>query len=216
MWTWSRAYWLDWTDPEEYVTNRMFQVKEIVNSIFNSKTYILFRGGDDKGWLVDIGDIDPVDAFCEEKGLKIEGVFLTHGHFDHIYGLVSLLGKYPECEIYTTEYGKKSLASDRLNLSRYHETPISYDGNHVVVVHEGESLTLFAGEPQLVFHETPGHNPGCLTLTVGDLIFTGDAFIPGVAVNTQLPHADKVQAQQSVEKIMKLAEGKRILSGHQV
>lgn len=194
----------------------MIQIREIVNSIFTSKTYILFCEGEDKAWLVDIGDIEPVVAFLQEKKLMVEGVFLTHGHFDHIYGLPFLLEHYPECKVYITEFGKKSLASDKLNMSRYHEMPISYEGDNVVVVHEGDSMRLFEVEPMMQFYETPGHNPGCLTMVLGDMIFTGDAYIPGVGANTQLPHANKEQAQQSMERILELAEGKKILCGHLV
>lgn len=135
---------------------------------------------------------------------------------DHIYGLPELVKRYPQCKVYVTEYAKEGLASDKLNMSRYHETPVTYEGDNVVVVHEGGSMTLFEGEPQMVFYETPGHNPGCLTMVLGDMIFTGDAYIPGVGANTQLPHANKEQAQQSMERIIKHAEGKLILPGHKV
>lgn len=194
----------------------MIQVKEIVNSIFTSKTYILFCEGEDKAWLVDIGDIEPVVAFMQEKCLTVEGIFLTHAHFDHIYGLPELIKRFPQCKVYVTEYAKEGLASEKLNMSRYHETPVTYEGDNVVVVHEGESMSLFDGEPEMQFYETPGHNPGCLTMVVGDKVFTGDANIPGVGANTQLPHANKELAQQSMERILKLAEGKTILSGHLV
>lgn len=194
----------------------MIRIKDITNTIFTSKTYILSKKGDDKAWIVDIGDVEPVFAFLEEQHLTVVGVFITHGHFDHIYGLPSLLRLYSECKVYTTEFGKKSLASDKLNMSRYHETPITYEGDNIVVVHEGEKLKLFEEEPPIHFFETPGHNPGCLTMVLGDMIFTGDAYIPGVGANIQLPHANKVQAQQSMERILKLADGKTILSGHHV
>ena len=52
----------------------MIQIKQIVNSVFTSKTYILYREGDNKAWLVDIGDVEPVAAFIEENGLTLEGV----------------------------------------------------------------------------------------------------------------------------------------------
>lgn len=194
----------------------MIQIKEIVNSIFTSKTYILFCEGEDKAWLVDIGDIEPVVAFLQEKKLMVEGVFLTHGHFDHIYGLPSLIENYPNCRVYTTEFGKKSLASDKLNMSRYHEIPIIYEGDNVIVVHEDERMRLYDGEPLMELYETPGHNPGCLTMVLGDMVFTGDAYIIGVGANTQLPYANKEMAQQSLERILKLAEGKKIFSGHLV
>ena len=194
----------------------MIQIKEIVNSIFTSKTYILYCEGEDKAWLVDIGDIEPVVEFLQEKKLMVEGVFLTHGHFDHIYGLPSLMEHYPNCKVYTTDFGKKSLASDKLNLSKYHEMPVAFEGDNVVVVHEGESMRLFEEETPMLFYETPGHNPGCLSMVLGNMIFTGDAYIPGVGANTQLPHANKEQAQQSMERILKLVEGKTIYSGHKV
>ena len=123
---------------------------------------------------------------------------------------------YPQCKVYVTEYAKEGLASDKLNMSRYHETPVTYKGDNVVVMHEGESMRLSNNEPSMEFYETPGHNPGCLTMLLGDMIFTGDAFIPGVGANTQLPHANKEQVKESMERILKLAEERTILSGHQV
>lgn len=194
----------------------MIQLKEIVNSIFTSKTYIIYKEGESKSWFVDIGDVEPVVSFLEEKGLTVKGVFITHAHFDHIYGLPELIKHYPRCKIYVTEYAKEGLSSDKLNMSRYHDTPVTYKGDNVVVVHEEESMSLFDGEPEMQFFETPGHNPGCLTMVLGDMIFTGDAYIPGVGANTQLPHSNKEQAKQSMQRILKLAEGKTIYSGHKV
>lgn len=194
----------------------MLQIKEIVNKIFTSKTYILSKEGVDKAWLVDVGDVVPVIDYLNEHQLSLIGVLITHGHFDHIYGLPSLIGQFPNCKVYTNEFGKKSLASDKLNMSKYHEASIIFDGDNIIVIHDGDVLKLFEGEPPMCFYETPGHNPGCLTMVHGDLIFTGDAYIPGVGANTQLPHANKEQAQQSMERILKLAEGKTILSGHYI
>lgn len=194
----------------------MLQIKEIVNSIFTSKTYILFKEKEKEVWLVDIGDIEPVMTFLEKEGLYVKGVLLTHAHFDHIYGLPELVKIYPNCNVYVTEYAKEALASDKLNMSRYHDTPMKYNGDNVIVVHEGDEMVLFEGEPKLEFFETPGHNPGCLTMVMGNMIFTGDSYIPGIGVTCQVPHANKEQAKQSMERILRLAEGKNILSGHQV
>ena len=194
----------------------MIEIHEIVNTIFTSKTYILYKEGIEKAWLVDIGDIEPVMGFLNQHDLSVEGVFLTHGHFDHIYGLNSLVEAFPDCKVYATEYTKQAIASDQLNMSRYHETPFTYHGDNVEVVRDGDSLCLFDDESPMQLFETPGHNPGCLTMVIGDLVFTGDAYIPGVKISTILPHADKELAKQSLDKILKLAEGKIIFSGHKV
>lgn len=166
--------------------------------------------------MVDIGDVVPVFEYISDKGLTVEGVFLTHAHFDHIYGLEALVERYPNCKVFATEYAKKAMSSDKLNLSRYHGARINYDKNNVVAVHEGESMTLFEGESPIEFFETPGHNPGCLTMVISNNIFTGDAYIPEVDVNTSLPHSNKERARVSLLRITRLAEGKRILSGHYV
>lgn len=194
----------------------MIQIHDITNTIFTSKTYILYREGEPKAWLVDIGDIKPVLSYLDEHHLYVEGVILTHAHFDHIYGLQALVEHFPKCKVIVCEYAKQALASDKLNMSRYHGTPIVFESDNVVVVHEGEHMSLFDGEPEMVFYETPGHNPGCVTMVLGDKIFTGDAYIPGVGTNTRLPCADKEHAKISLERILKLAEGKQVLSGHQV
>ena len=192
----------------------MIQIYDITNTIFTSKTYILSKIGCYKAWLVDIGDIDPVLEYLGENKLVVSGVFITHSHFDHIYGLPELVNHFPECKVYVTEYAKEGLASEKMNMSKYHEVPLSYEGDNVVVVHEGEYLELFEKEPYLQFYETPGHNPGCLTMVIGGLIFTGDAYIPGIGVNTIPPKSNKEQAKESLERILKLAEGKTVLSGH--
>ncbi len=194
----------------------MIEIHDITNTIFTSKTYILSKAGGDKAWLVDIGDIDPVLSYLEVHHLYVEGVFLTHAHFDHIYGLDALVAHFPNCKVIVCEYAKLALASDKLNMSRYHGISIMFESDNIVVVHEDESMRLFENEPEIVFYETPGHNPGCLTLVLGDMIFTGDAYIPGVGANTRLPRADKELAKVSLERILKLAEGKRIFSGHLV
>jgi len=101
-------------------------------------------------------------------------------------------------------------------MSRYHGTPINYKRDNIVVIRESKSMKLFDEEPEMVFYETPGHNPGCLTMVMGNMIFTGDSYIPEFGVNTRLPRADKEQAKVSLERIIKLAEGKAVLSGHQM
>lgn len=194
----------------------MIDIHDITNTVFTSKTYILSKEGFNKAWLVDIGDEEPVLEYLNAKRLVVEGVFLTHAHFDHIYGIEALVEHYPNCQVYVTEYAKQALASDKLNMSRYHGNHINYNKDNVVVVHEGESMMLFEDESQMKFYETPGHNPGCLTMVIGDIIFTGDAYIPKVEVNTQLPFADKDQAQVSLNRILQLAYGKHILSGHRI
>ena len=188
------------------------RVDYITNSIFNSRTYILSGEGSDGVWLVDCGDVEPMLA--NVAGRKIVGVLLTHAHFDHIYGLPELLKHFPEVPIYTNEWGKQALANDRWNMSRYHEQSVVVDNADIRILKEGDIIEL--GEENLEVIETPGHNPSCLCYISKDCIFTVDAHIPGTPVVTNLPKCDKALALASEQRIIQLAQGKKIYPGHSV
>ena len=61
------------------------QIKRIVNSVFTSNTFVLTDEGSQDCWLVDVGDIEPI--LQEVGNRRVKGVFLTHTHYDHIYGI---------------------------------------------------------------------------------------------------------------------------------
>lgn len=161
-------------------------LNRIVNSFFASNTYILQEDGTNDAYLVDVGDIEPIF----DRGLNIKGVFITHGHFDHIYGIESLIAHYPDCKIYTNTIGREYLADMKLNLSKYHGTPVSFESTNFVEVVEDSEITIFDRYQVKVF-ETPGHNPSCLVFRLGKYLFTGDAYIPKVKLVTNVPKADK-------------------------
>jgi glyoxylase-like metal-dependent hydrolase (beta-lactamase superfamily II) len=145
----------------------------------------------------------------------IKGVLLTHVHYDHIYGLPRLTEMFPSLRVYTNEYGKKALTDIRLNYSKYHNDPIVYESENVMTCDEGSVIELFDGVQAKVYY-TPGHNPSCLTYEIGDYLFTGDAYIPGVKVVTTLMGGDKALAVESLNKILRLGEGKVVCAGHEV
>lgn len=189
----------------------MLKIDYIVNSIFDSMTWLLSDEGSSRVWLVDCGDVETI---IEKIGGKsVAGVLLTHAHFDHIYGLPELLRLYPDCRVYTNEIGRETLANAKLNMSLYHETPLTVVGQQICICSEGDDIELFDSISAMVY-ETPGHHPSCLTFKVEDYLFTGDAYIPGIKVVTNLPKGDKKQARISLERIKALTKGKKIRPGH--
>ena len=177
----------------------MWIVKKIINSVFSSSSYILKRTGGAKGYLVDVGDVEELLNENLDNGW-VNGVFITHSHFDHIYGLNELLARFPSMVVYTSSYGREGLYSDRLNFSRYHESPFVFRGQNVVVLKDGDRVPLGDGLEMEVL-ETPGHDPGCLCYKLGHYLFTGDSFIPGVPTVTKLRGGDKEANLASLKKI---------------
>ena len=188
----------------------MIKVHQIINSIFESNTFILTY--ENQCWVIDIGDTDKISKYISDK-YELKGVLLTHSHFDHIYGINDFLKKFPDCKIYTSEYGKIALKDAKKNLSFYHEQAIEYLEDNVQILKEGDKIELFHNI-YLEVLETPGHCPSCLTYYTDNYIFTGDSYIPNLKVVTNLPKGNKIQAQESLERIKELAKNRIICPGH--
>lgn len=187
-------------------------IYRVINSVFTSNTYIL-KEDDNAVFLIDIGDIQPIIDFLDSEKWFIKSVFLTHTHYDHIYGIRELIKSYPDCIVYTSHYGKEALGSDSLNFSRYYNDSIMLNGNGIRVLHEGDKVVLTTDLFMEVL-ETPGHDKSCLTYKLRDNIFSGDSYIPGLKVIASFPNSDKDDAEISKERIIKLSEGLNLYPGH--
>lgn len=187
-------------------------VERIVNTVFRSNTYLLHEDGRTDCWLVDIGDIEPVMSLLPDAA-RVKGVFLTHTHFDHIYGINALVERFPECLVFTSEHGKEGLYSDKLNCSRYGGIPFEYQGDNVRILNEGDSVELWSGGVMTAF-ETFGHDWSCLTYKIGDAVFSGDSYLPGIKVFTKFVKSDKEQAGASEQRILELSRGCVVYPGH--
>ena len=98
-------------------------------------------------------------------------------------------------------------------MSRYHNNSVIVKSDNIICSKDGDEIELFEN---IVFtiYETPGHNPSCLTYLCDDYIFTGDSYIPGIKVVTNLPKGNKIQAQESLNKIQTLIGNRTICPGH--
>ncbi len=177
------------------------QINHHINSLFSSITYGI------GGVLLDPGD--KWEGFNE-----VSAVLLTHAHFDHIYGLNQVVELNPKVRVFTNEVGKEMLLNARKNMSLYNDTPFVFEyPERIVMVNDREEIDLGNGViAKAVF--TPGHNPSCITWIIGDALFTGDVYIPGLKTVTNLPGGNKQQAQESLELIQELAQKRTVYPGH--
>lgn len=188
------------------------KVTRIVNSFFTSNTYVLTDDDNRDCWLVDVGDIEPIWEIIGNR--QVKGVFLTHTHYDHLYGINQLVERFPECMVYTSKNGVEGLYSDKLNFSKYHHDSVVFQGKLVEVLEEGDEVSLFPYVVLRVMY-TPGHDWSCLSYYTDDVIFTGDSFIPHMKVVTTFPKSNKVEAQVSLDRIMEMCRTRDVYPGHE-
>jgi len=191
----------------------------------SSVTYVLYSENASYCILVDCGEWEPLKSIIEGIGKTVKTVLLTHGHFDHIYGLVNLLRHYADVEVFTTEYGHLELHSERKNLSVYFEQPFTVEEYRQRTLQGGECLH-FDGLCDVDVIATPGHSPSCLSYRISNpdvsefqgskgCIFTGDAYIPGQIVFSKFPNSNKILAEQSLSHLSQMErDGYDIHCGH--
>lgn len=190
----------------------MIRIKQIQNSFFAVANYLITEDDSDYCWLVDVGEIRMILAAAEGKTIK--GVFLTHSHHDHMFGINDLMIAYPECKIYLSEAGVAILASDKLNLSKYTDHIVSYQGDNLVSFDKVSEFEIFSGV-KITAIPTPGHSPDSVTYILGNNLFTGDAYIPDTPVVTKLRGGDKEQSSKSIDIIQSLLDkGIKLCPGH--
>ena len=188
-------------------------VQQYINPLFTSNTYLISTAKSTRVWLVDLGAFDKVlETLTPDQ--TVAGVFLTHYHYDHIYFINTLIEAFPDCRIYASAHTIQGLYDPKLNLSFYHEDPVIYRGNPPIALNDADEMTLF-DHVKATAHATPGHNPGCLAYSIGNHLFTGDSYIPGIDVVTKLKGGDKSQSLKSLLKIQKLVSADTIMyPGH--
>ncbi|WP_321307533.1 MBL fold metallo-hydrolase [Marinifilum fragile] len=178
------------------------KIHRLINSFYSSNTYILYNDSN-KAYIVDCGDAFEIIDWFKRNNKTLEGVFLTHTHFDHINGLNDLLKEFKQLKIYTSSFGKLALFDERKNLSRYHEKPFIYCGDNILILENEDSIFLW-DECTLNVYQTLGHDKSCLTFSVDNYLFTGDSHIPGIKVVSNLPNSNKDDAKISEKFIISL------------
>ena len=102
----------------------MLVVKSAVGQVMDAMVYALSDGKSNDYYLIDIGDFDAAQSLLPREA-NVRGVFITHGHHDHIFGLNKLKAAYPACVVYGSEECTKMLALSKANLSYYVESHLS-------------------------------------------------------------------------------------------
>jgi len=176
----------------------------------NQNCYILVNKNN-KGFIIDPGlDTKSIVSFLEKEKIEPKYVFLTHGHFDHIFSAKKL--KDMGAKIYISEIDAPKLLDYELNMGflfNIKPEPVLPDG----FFKEGENV--FDDEKfEIIF--TPGHTSGSVVIIYKDIIFTGDTyFSEGVYGRTDLLDGNQEEIEKSIIKLNPIIKTKKIYSGHE-
>lgn len=181
----------------------MIKVQCIVNSILNSCTYILYNNYEKYVYLIDCGDVMPILDFVRTNNKAIKGIFLTHCHYDHIYGINQIVSQFPNAIIYGSTETIEGLKDPKINLSKYHgESMVILENAKINEISQSSEIQIF--NQKITAIETPGHDTGCLSYQIENMLFTGDSYIPNLPVFTKWKRSEEQLAFYFEAQIKKL------------
>jgi len=151
----------------------------------------------------------------EENGWIIEGILITHGHFDHI-GAVNEIRDALHIPVIAFERADDYLLSSYANLSSQFNDEILV--KDVQYVKEGDEIVL-STNPQFSLRViyTPGHTTDSIVYYSENdrVLFSGDTIFKASIGNTRFPGGDYDTLVSSIiHKIFTLPEDTVIYSGH--
>lgn len=168
---------------------------EIIPALSDNYAYLLLDDSRSKAIAIDPSEGAPVLARMAELNLKLEQIWCTHHHPDHVGGIEELRARAGEVPVYGSAYDKE-------------QKRIPFQ-THALA--EGDTVMAF-GESARVIH-VPGHTLGAIAYVLGDSIFTGDTmFLAGCG---RVFEGTMPQMQTSLERFTKLNPELLVYPGHE-
>ena len=157
-------------------------------------------------FVADPGDeAERVLQLVRASGLALQGILLTHGHWDHTGGVAGILEKYPDIPVYIH---KDDLCtpggSSRHQYAGAGENQRTY----------GEGDTLALGNSTVRVLHTPGHSKGSVVLLWGNVMVAGDTLFAGSCGRTDLFGGSMEEMFASLKRLGELPGNYRVYPGH--
>lgn len=139
------------------------------------------------------------------------GILLTHGHFDHIIGVDSLVDKF-HCPVYIHPEEAHYLTDPRLNGSRY------FAGKDLVCTTQTQQMlpgVYDIGPFHFEVTLTAGHTPNSITYLFGHDVFDGDFIFRMSIGRMDLPGGSELVMRKNLRDFINTYhEDVTIYSGH--
>ena len=199
---------------EKLFSMQRVSVIQIINPYKKTNTYIV-EVNNFEVVIIDLGNYPILELirFLKNNNKTLIGLFLTHEHSDHCYG-VDFLKAELEFTLYCSRNCEINMRNPKQNFSRYiEELEVFGVQAEATVVSDGQVLSF--GDIQIKIIETPGHSPGSICLLINEMIFTGDTFLNNERTPSCFPHSSKKDLKKSEKKILKyLTRNTTIFPGH--
>ena len=179
-----------------------------------TNAYLIADDASRQAALFDAPDhtIGPLIEQARRRGWDVIGLWLTHGHFDHIADHAQLTSAFPGAKVLIHPLDEPKLQHPDL-MAMFLPFDISPRRADAYVT-DGQRLKL--GDLDVEVIHTPGHAPGHVMyhFPKEKVLVGGDLIIMGAVGRTDLPDSDPAALDESIRRVMQLPDETRLLPGH--
>lgn len=189
------------------------KIGRLVMGICQTNCYFVYREGSHSCIFVDPADQGKgIYETLLKNGFRVEAILLTHGHFDHIWG-VKELKELSGAKVYALDREQELLQDAGKNVSARAGRPCTLEAD--VLLRDGEKFKV--GDIAFQVIATPGHTQGscCYYIEEAGFLLSGDTLFRESVGRTDLPTGSMSQIVRSVkEKLFVLPEDTKVYPGH--
>ena len=187
-------------------------IKTFVEPPIDNNNYLIVDEKTKDAALIDCSSIDDrIDEEIEKQGANLKYILLTHGHFDHIAGILpNRFKSNPQIVMHKADLGWLNNANQYLPMFGMPEITIPKVD---VFVDDGDTIQL--GSLEIKVLHTPGHTQGGVCYLVDGNLFSGDTIFREAVGRCDLEGGNFNQIVESIEdKIFTLPPETVIYPGH--
>lgn len=190
------------------------EIKKLVVGMVQTNCYIAYNEELKEAVVIDPGDeAERIEEACDNLGISVKAILLTHGHFDHVMAVPALQKRW-QVPVYAYEKEVQVLLDEAYNLSdQFVREKVSVKTDKALKDREKFDMAGYTFE----LIATPGHTMGscCYYVEAEKILFSGDTLFEGSYGRVDFPGSSSEAMLHSVaEVLLDLPDDVKVLPGH--
>ena len=175
----------------------MIKIKYFFCGHMDNMSYVIIDSRTKECVIVDpTWDIEKLLIFITESNYKLTSIWLTHAHYDHIYGLDDVLCDYKNLPIYV-----------------HHLSTHKFDAyDSIQSITDGDVLSLGTHSFQVI--HTPGHSPDGVCFYTQGYLISGDTLFIDRCGRADLGDSNVHDLYHSLQRLLQLPDETVVFPGH--
>lgn len=178
---------------------------------FQENTYLLIDDATTRAVLIDPGaEGDRLLRAIDDANVTLDAIWMTHAHVDHVGAIAAIKRRHEvpvflhpaDRPLYDSAVQHAAVFGLRVEAPPPPDRPLA-DGD-----------TLRVGALDFAVMHVPGHAPGHVVIHGHGVAFVGDCIFAGSVGRTDLPLANGVELERSLERICTLPDETVLYPGH--